>query len=116
MALSKIDPDDLWDLLWTKHEALYDFLQALNELLKPDQRSDHEGVIRNAELEIQRIEAIIDLLDARDPVLYPTEEQVSMLKDAVGRLQRAVDDAAGVERLIKAATAAIGTWPVSKAG
>jgi hypothetical protein len=108
--------DALWNTLWDKHEALIDYLQALNEKLSPDDRPDYEGSIRNAELEVQRIEALMDALNAGRVPPFPSEEQIEAMQTSVGKLQQAVARSAKIDKLISAATAVIKTWPVSAGG
>lgn len=113
MTVSKYD---LLEALWNKHEALYDFLQDLNDRLSAGDRPDYEGVIANSELEIARIEAVYDLIDNDKPIPYPSDQQVADLASATGRLQKVTDVNAAYEKMAVAATELVKTWPVSKAG
>ncbi|MDB5703180.1 MAG: hypothetical protein JWN66_296 [Sphingomonas bacterium] len=102
--------------LWYKREALVDFLQKLNEEVMPDDAPDYEGLKSNAYLEIQRIDALRDMVQANIIPPFPTDEQIAALQQSVGELQQAVERSQHVDDLIGAATVAIKTWPVSGGG
>jgi hypothetical protein len=105
--------DTLWEDLWNKHQTLYDYLQSLNAQLDPAERPDYEGAIKNAELEIMRLEGVMDAIDAGKPIRLPSDEQVRELQIATGHLQQAVQAGARVEALVGAAADVINSWPVS---
>lgn len=105
----------LWQDLWNKHETLIDFLQRMNEI-DPAERPDSEGAIRNAELEVQRIEVLMNSLYNVQTPPFPTDAQVAALRDAVGKLQQAISRSSKANVLIRAATAVVKTWPVSQGG
>ena len=108
--------DEILDELWRKHEVLYDALQELNERLGPADRPDYEGRIMNAELEIARIEAVYDMIDNDRQIAFPTQAQVEALAEASGALEKIVNETEKLDALIKAVTAAVKTWPVSRGG
>lgn len=105
--------DDQWEALWAKHGALYEYLQALNSQLLPADRSDYEGDISNAQLEMQRIEAIMNLAANNAPVPLPSDAEIKALQKATGKLEQAVKGGAQVVDLIEAADEVIATWPIS---
>ena len=105
--------NDLWQDLWNKHQSLYDYLQSLNAQLSPAERPDYEGAIKNAELEIMRLEAVMDAVDGGKPISLPDGAQVQDLEDATGRLQEAVQAGARADELVAAAADVINSWPVS---
>lgn|GEM_PF-4404713 len=107
--------NQLWQDLWVKHEVLIDFLQKINELA-PEERPDSEGPIRNAELEVQRIEVLMNSLYNVQTPPFPSGDQIEKLREAVGKLQLVIGKSVNANALIKAATAVIKTWPVSRGG
>lgn len=113
MALSK---DDVLDALWAKHEALYDFLQEMNERHAPQDLPDVEPIMINGELEIARIQAVYDLIDRDRPIPFPSDEQVRALAQATGALEAVVRVNAEIDKMVQAAGSAIKTWPVSRGG
>ena len=119
MATVPQDPSgagSLWNDLWTKQQALYDYLQTLNTSLMPADRPNYAGDIGNAQYEIERIGAILDLLDNNRPIPFPSDDQVVALRSSVGALQQAVTRGAAVAELVAAASAVVSTWPLSNGG
>ena len=106
--------DEAKKALWAKLGALYEFLQDLNLRVKPADRPDFEGTIRNAELEITRIQSLLDAA-LGGYVPFPSEEQLRELQRATGELQQAVEDGADMVDLIAAANQAVATWPITSA-
>jgi hypothetical protein len=107
---------DLWRELWNKQQALYDYLQALNGQLSPDDRPNYAGDIGNAEYEIDRLGAVMDQLAADQSIPIPTDEQIKALETSVGELQTVVANGENADKLVAAATAVIATWPLSSTG
>lgn len=114
--MAEVTKNDLLFALWGKFQALYDFLQEMNARLKPSQRPDHDGVILNAELEIERVKQSYDMIKYDAPIPFPSEEQVRALAQATGELQKVVGVNQSYERMADAAVGLITTWPVSDAG
>ena len=109
-----LSKDEILNAIWEKHEAIYDFLQELNERLKTStERRKYEGVMANGVLEIQRLEAVYDMIYTNKPITYPSDEQVHALALATGELQSITDRNTAYSALIDAATELIKTWPVS---
>jgi hypothetical protein len=108
--------EEMLDALYDKYQTLYDFLQELNGRVQPEDRPDYEGIILNAQLEIQRVREAYDFVEKDHPIPYPSDDQVRALAGATGELQRIVGINTQLEALIGAATALIKTWPVSGAG
>jgi hypothetical protein len=108
--------NELWSQLWVKQQALYDYLQRLNDEVLPDDKPNYAGTIGNANYEIERIEAILVALGGNQPIPFPSDDQVDALRASVGRLQQAIVGSANVNELLAAATAVIATWPLSHGG
>ena len=103
------------DLL-NKYMAIVDFLQECNQRLSPADLPNFAMIMANAELEMRRVELLLDLLRANQPISFPSDEQIERLQATVGRLQQVVNHNAAINDLMEAATAAISSWPVSDAG
>lgn len=105
--------DELWEALWIKHGTLYEYLQYLNGMLLPADRPHFEGHIRNVELEILRIEAVMSMMANGAAIPMPSDKDIKALQIATGQLQQAVRAGNAVIGLLAAADAVIKTWPVS---
>ena len=102
--------------LWGKFQVLYDFVQEMNERLRPAERPDFEGIILNAKLEIERVRQAYDMIKHDDPIPFPSEDQVRAFAEATGRLQQVVGINAAYEKLASAAIGLTKTWPLSQGG
>jgi hypothetical protein len=100
------------DLL-TKYMALIDFLQECNQRIEPADLPNYAVTMTNAKLETQRVNMLLDLLSADQPINFPNNEQVTELQRSVGKLQQVVRRNAAINDLMAAATKAIDSWPVA---
>ena len=102
----------LYVSLQSKRDALYNYTVRLRAAKTIDNESYLNIEIGNAELELQRVHAIMSDLNHDNPISFPTDQQFQELKTAVAALQTAISRSTAVSGLIAAGSAVIAAWPV----
>ncbi len=114
--MAKPTKEEMLDLLYDKYQTLLDFLQELNHRLEPADRPDHEGILLNTELEIERTKSAYDLIKEDAQIPFPGDDEVQALASATGELQKIVDNNKRLDVLIAAGVAVVKTWPTARKG